>query len=166
MLSRAENARPAMQEGSVLFSGEIQKNFAESGRPDRWLPSQRVVRHGGQTLRKSGHLQHTLLLPEVGDKSITFGSNLPYAAIHLFGGEIRRYAHSELFVRNRVTNEDSDKLGQFKKGTSKGRGHTVGEYTIKMPKRYYMYFSPESVATFGDIVREYLLGGFAAKWRA
>lgn len=156
IIARSQNLAPALREGALLLTGEFQKNFEEGGRPEKWIPSKRSVKEGGQTLRDTGALEHSLLTPQVDERSISFGSNLPYASIHLFGGEIHRPARSEIFTRNRKKRGPG--RGRFSGGTKSGRGNTLSEYTIKMPQRYYLYFSNQAEITLGDILRNHVMG--------
>lgn len=155
MIARSQNLEPALREGALLFTSEFQKNFAEGGRPEKWPPSKRALKEGGQTLRDSGALEHSVLQPQVDSQSVTFGSNLPYAAIHQFGGEIRRAARSEIFKRSRISR--GPRRGQFKGGTETGRGMSFKEYVIKMPARPFLYVSQGAEETFGQIVRDHVL---------
>lgn len=157
MIARSQNLEPALREGALLFTSEFQKNFAEGGRPEKWPPSRRALKEGGQTLRDTGALEHSVLQPQVDSQSVTFGSNLPYAAIHQFGGEIRRAARSEIFKRNRISR--GPRRGQFKGGTQAGRGMTFKDYVIKMPARPFLYASEEAEQTFGQILRDHVVSG-------
>jgi phage gpG-like protein len=152
ILSRADNPRPALEEIAPIMSNEIQTNFDDEGRPEKWPVSKRVQKHGGQTLTDTAALRHSLLTPQIGERSIMLGSNLPYAALQLFGGVINRFAHSEIFIRNRT------KLGRFKKGTRPGKGSTVKEYSISIPAHNYLYFAPQTQATFAGILKRYVMG--------
>lgn len=81
--------RPMSAVGDVLI-GQIDDAF-ESGRSpagDRWRESGRVKRDGGQTLVDKGILRGSMTR-EVDRQSVTVGTNVPYAAIHNFGGTIR-----------------------------------------------------------------------------
>ncbi len=137
--------REAFLEIGNLLKSEIHENFRAGGRPVRWIPSQRVQKKGGQTLRLSGHLLNSFQV-EATDKSVQVGSNLPYARIHNFGGDIIRHAQSRLAVDFR-----RPKKGKFagkqlfaKKGTGTIRKNvTVGQYTITIDRRPFDYISPK-----------------------
>lgn len=156
ILSRADHPRPALEEIAPIMSNEFQTNFDEEGRPERWPVSKRVQKHGGQTLTDTAALRHSLLTPQIADRSITLGSNLPYAAIQLFGGEIKRFAHSELFLRNRFVR--GEKAGRFKKGTKAGKGSTFKEYSINIPAHNYLFIAPQTQETFAGILKRYVMG--------
>lgn len=164
MLARAMDIAKPLAEIGQLGVGEMKLNIDEGGRPEQWPPSQRVKKHGGQTLRLTGNLYNSITY-ETGPGSVAWGPGgtaSAYAAIQNFGGQIHRYAHSELFERNR------NRTGRFKKGTDYGKklfstnpgakGNTVGEYTITVPARHFDYVSPDAQETFGNIMQQFVVG--------
>lgn len=74
------------------------------------------------------------------------GTNLVYAPIHQYGGTIEKAARSETFTRKRWTKQKFNKkgelvkkrIGQFKKGTTPGKGLTFRAHTITIPARPYL----------------------------
>jgi len=156
MLEKASNMKPALQVIAVKQTSSFQQNFIEGGRPESWKVSKRVAKHGGQTLLISGRLMRSLLTPQVTNEGITFGSNLPYAAIHQYGGEINMPARSGLFLRDRITR--GTRKGKFRKGTEAGRGSTRKGYTITMPARPSIVFQPQDIEDAGKILLGHLIG--------
>lgn len=157
-LSKAENRLPAMREIAVRLVSSIQQNFREGGRPDRWLISRRAKKEHGQTLLKSGRLMKSVTIPEITPEGITFGSNLPYAAIHQFGGEIHRKAQTLLFRRTK-TGESRFLSRRAAERRRKGaiRFARTGEYVIRMPARPYIMFQSADVVDAGQILLRHLL---------
>ena len=164
MLARAMNPEMALAEIGQIGVGEMKENIDEGGRPEQWPPSQRVKKHGGRTLRLTGNLYNSISFV-TGPGNVAWGPGgtaSAYAAIQNFGGQIKRYAHSELFERNRK------RTGRFKKGTDYGsklfstnkgaKGNTIGEYTITIQPRPYDYVSPEAHETFGNIMQQFVVG--------
>lgn len=156
LIQRAQNPLPAYQEIGALLAGEIQKNFFAGGRPDRWSISRRAKKEAGQTLLKTGRLMKSVTVPNVSNDGIEFGSNLPYAAIHQFGGDIQMRARSELFVRNRFTR--GPKKGKFKLGTKAGRGNTLGAYVVTIDARPYIVFLPDAITKSTEIFGRHVFG--------
>jgi phage gpG-like protein len=157
LMERAQHLKPALTEFAVYQVGSFQKNFEEGGRP-AWTPSQRVVKHGGQTLIKSGRLQRSVTDPEVNDTGIVFGSNLPYARIMQFGGTIERKPQTLLFRRtasgaNRFA---SRKYAMNRKAGSIGYARTGG-FTITEIARPYIVFQPEDIAMAAQIIGSFLI---------
>ncbi len=154
-MNRAVNRLPAMKEIGIMLAGRIQGNFRTGGRPP-WAPSRRAIKESGQTLLKTGRLMKSVSTPEITAEAITFGSNLPYAAIHQFGGTIEIPARSSLYRQNRVTRGPNK--GRFRRGTTQGRGFTTKAYTIHMPARPYVVFGDQEFQDAGAIALSHLLG--------
>ena len=98
---RTHNLTPVMKIIAQIVRTSIVKNFESGGRPVAWKPSQRVLKSGGQTLRKSGQLMNSLTAKATSSQAIV-GTNKIYAAIQNFGGvtkphEIRPSAKKALF---------------------------------------------------------------------
>lgn len=155
LLARASNRLLLFKEVAFRLASSIQTNFREGGRPDRWKSSRRAAKESGQTLLRTGRLMRSASLPKINADGIEFGSNLPYAAIHQFGGEIQMPARSELFRRLRISR--GKRQGKFKKGTEFGRGFTRSAHTIHMPARPYIVFQDDDVADAGKIILGHLL---------
>lgn len=86
---------------------------------------------GRAIMIKSGRLRNSLRGRVMGN-DVIWGTDVPYAKVHNEGGEITRYARSELFVRNR------SKKGKFKRGTTAGQGFTFKGSSRRMPQRQFM----------------------------
>lgn len=168
MIARAINPRKPMTEIGIMMVSDMQENIDLGGRPDQWEESERAKREGGQTLRDSGTLRRGII-SEVGDRSVAAGPTM-LGRNHITdprvfkllaeGGDVQRYARSELFVRNRK--KTGENKGQFKKGTTRGargRGNMIGAHTAHYPARNYPYIPPESGLTFGQIIQMYVIEG-------
>jgi phage virion morphogenesis protein len=104
--------------------GNILKNSIEDSFPAQkspfgapWKPSYRVATTGGHTLVKSGTLSSTWNI-RANATSVTVGTNVPYAAIHQFGGVIR---------------PKNGKILRFK-----GSGGWVSKKEVVMPARPFL----------------------------
>jgi len=62
-------------------------NLAPDGNP--WKPSRRALADGGRTLVKSGDLRDSIHHEASGNEVVIGPEDLPYAAIHQFGGVIK-----------------------------------------------------------------------------
>lgn len=163
MISRASNPQKPLTEIGGIMVSEIMENFRVGGRPDKWKESQRAKRKGGQTLVDTTALMRGNVF-EVADGSVSAGPTM-VGKNHItdprvfkllaFGGDVQRFARSETFVRNRKTRGVNK--GQFKKGTTAGRGMTFGEHVAHYPARDYTYVSPEAIGTFGEIMQRFLI---------
>lgn len=147
MLAVGGLSREARLEIGLIILSEFQENFRVGGRPTPWPKSQRVLKKGGQTLRKTGHLIRSIAV-NTDDNSVAIGSNLPYARIHAFGGDIVRYPHSRLGVAFRKR----DGKTQFaRKGLKRveRKNITVGRYIITIDQRDYTYISQKGASSIG-----------------
>lgn len=147
-----------------IVRSSIDQNFISEGRfgdglfgggTQKWKKSKRAIKQGGQTLSDTGRLASSIqvVVSQQGSRlNIQAGSNLVYAAIHNFGGEIRIPSHSRLYVQKRYTR--GPKKGKFKKGTTFGKGYTVKSYTIRMPARPYLVLQDEDVLQILKLISE------------
>ena len=91
---RGENLRPLMKNITGVFAYSTEENFANEGRPNKWLDlSERTKKQRkksghwpGQILQVSGQLASSIST-YYDDESAIIGSNLDYAAIHQLGGQ-------------------------------------------------------------------------------
>lgn len=75
---------PVRRDFAEYMVTSVKRNFEAGGRPRRWVPSQRVVLTGGQTLIKTGRLRRSIVA-QVSGETVLVGSNLAYAGAHQFG---------------------------------------------------------------------------------
>ncbi|MBE7709146.1 MAG: phage virion morphogenesis protein [Cyanobacteria bacterium SIG32] len=91
---RGENLRPLMKNIAGIFAYSTEENFANEGRPDKWLDLSEKTK---KQRKKSGHWPGQILQVEgrlaasittaYDNESAVIGSNLDYAAIHQLGGQ-------------------------------------------------------------------------------
>lgn len=94
LAQRGENLRPLMKNIAGILAYSTEENFANEGRPDKWLDlSGRTKKQRkksghwpGQILQVSGQLASSIST-YYDDESAVIGSNLDYAAIHQLGGQ-------------------------------------------------------------------------------
>ena len=94
LAQRGGNLRPLMKNIAGIFAYSTEENFANEGRPDKWLDlSERTKKQRkktghwpGQILQVSGQLASSIST-YYDDESAIIGSNLDYAAIHQLGGQ-------------------------------------------------------------------------------
>lgn len=122
--------------------------FKSQTGPDgqKWKPSKRAQKTGGQTLVLKAHLLRSISYKAT-NAGAQWGSNRVYAAIHQFGGQIQKLAFSStLRLRTGkggalLRQKDHAHLAVFAKATHKNavqRRYTVGAHTINMPARPYL----------------------------
>lgn len=164
------NWSPILGDIENVIKTSIDRNFSEGGRfgndnpfgggSNKWIVSKAAEKRGGQTLLDDGNLVKSVNINisyKSNQISIEVGSNLPYAAIHNFGGTIQRAARSKLYTQNRYkTTTTKHTKGQYKKGTSWGQGDTVGEHTITIPARPFLVLQDEDIDKIKQIVSNYI----------
>jgi phage virion morphogenesis protein len=79
--------QPAMQRMGLVLKSAAQLRFRQEQAPDG-VPWKKSGKETGRTLTDSGQLRRSLTVRAT-RSDVTVGSNLTYAAIHQFGGEIR-----------------------------------------------------------------------------
>ena len=140
MLARASNPEPPLREIGMLGVGEMKQNIDEGGRPEKWKPSIRVQRSGGQTLRLSGALYNSISFG-VGSGTVVWGPGgtaSKYAAIQNFGGTIKA--------------KNKPMLKFFIPGVG-----WIAKKEVTIPARPFDTVSPETQMTFGEILRAFIV---------
>ncbi|PIW30411.1 MAG: phage virion morphogenesis protein [Rhodospirillales bacterium CG15_BIG_FIL_POST_REV_8_21_14_020_66_15] len=100
MLSGVSNLEPLMDEIGGIMVASTQHNFETGRAPDgtAWIPSQRALAEGGQTL-----IHHGILLSSITHQankdSVEWGSGTVYAGIHQLGGRAGRRGATKLPAR-------------------------------------------------------------------
>lgn len=138
------------------------KNQAFNGQA--WKARQNKSKRGNgrqNILVQSGALRRSIRIIRSTATSVTVGSDLPYADVHNEGGEIKRKARSETFVRNRYSK--GKRKGKFAKGTTSGRGYSFRAYSYRMSKRQFLGRSPALDTAINKTVKRHILN--ALKFR-
>jgi phage virion morphogenesis protein len=86
---RMGNLSPVMRDIGEIVRRSVERNFEAQGRPGKWLPSQRALKTGGQTLSLTGRLRRSFSVKGAGSR-VTVGTNVVYAAIQQMGGKAGR----------------------------------------------------------------------------
>lgn len=113
LVARGEDLTPAMDAiGSALVTSTLlrfERGQDPEGTP--WLPSQRALETGGQTLIKTGRLRDSITHRATAD-SVVVGTNLVYAAIHQLGGQAGRGRRTRIPARPYlgVSADDRDEI--------------------------------------------------------
>lgn len=160
---------PVMRVIAGIMEDAVEENFAREGRP-KWLGHSkrtRKQRPSGKILQDSGRLASSIV-PRATNNSAMVGTNTRYAAIHQFGGEITRAAHSG-WVRLRTdargnlvrqgTEGRAARLAVFAKDSHKRARkvrYTTGESKTRMPARPFLALTPADGDNIERTVAEYL----------
>ncbi|MXS82271.1 phage virion morphogenesis protein [Nitrosomonas oligotropha] len=138
LIATGQSPRDVMQEIAAYGENSTQRRFADGQAPDgtSWKPSWRAMDKGGKTLIDSSRLLGSIT-GDSGDDFAEWGSNVIYAAIHQFGGEIRPKSKKALFFR-----------------TPSGGGRSMKKVTI--PARPYLGINQKDEENIIDIVNRHL----------
>lgn len=166
---RVSNLSPIMQTIGARITTQTKDRFRSEGPAPDGTPWARLQ---ASTLKRKKHskiltestaLRDSVHYQMLGNNAVSVGTgeNIPYAAIHQFGGTINQGARSELFVRNRYkrsVKETGRQKGQFKKGTTAGQGLTFGNRVINIPARPFLGLSRENSDEILGIINGYIAG--------
>lgn len=128
----SETLKSAMKECAETALDFVAESFEKGTDPygAKWPQSARARKQSGQTLVDDGILRNSFT-DKISADSFTVTSNVKYAAIHQFGGEIQQ--------KPRLQTLRFNKKGRFVKKTAKRIARTVtttiGDRTITMPQR-------------------------------
>ena len=112
---QCEDLRPLMKNIAGIFADSTEDNFAEEGRPDKWVELSEVTKnlrkeinkYPGQILQVTGQLASSVNTYYDNDSAI-IGSNLAYAAIHQLGGQAGRNKKVTIPARPYIKLVDDD----------------------------------------------------------
>lgn len=164
VLMRARDLGPALDDiGGMLVAstlGRFELSVGPDGQP--WLPSRRARRQGGKTLVDRGRLMGSIA-HRVAGTAVEVGSNVPYAAIHQFGGRIVRHAHATTVHRGHDKATDTVPNRFVKRSDKAFRTvHDVPEYTISMPPRPFLGIDAGDQDEVLEILRGHIRGVMAS----
>lgn len=122
-----------------------------------WQKSRRAAETGGRTLYKIGHLYQSIT-SQAGPDSVAVGSDVVYAAIHQFGGDVQHAARVQTIYR-RLADMQAERPAPFVK---RGRAtfvsnHQVAAHTVTMPARPYLGVSADDQAEILAVVEDAFL---------
>lgn len=137
LLRKSRDMRPALRDIGEMLVSSTHERFENEEDPEgnSWTPSRRAKDDGGQTLSVSGRLRNSIT-SRVSAIGVEVGTNVKYAAIHQFGGEIKPKTAAALVF------EVGDRLVFARK--------------VQMPARPYLGISDDDRQEAIDIVKDYL----------
>lgn len=146
---------PAMDEiGAAMVSSTLlrfQSGTAPGGAA--WAPSARARKEGGQTLVESSRLRGSITHSADAD-SVEIGTNVIYAAIHQFGGQIQKHAHSAPIYRRQADVADGGPARFVKRSKADFMTwHEVKDHTIDIPARPFLGVDVGDEAEIAAILR-------------
>ena len=161
--------RNILRDIQVEMTDEFDRNFErEAFFSEAWQRRRSPTRPGGHILVDTGRLRQSVR-SEIRENSVVFMSDLPYAAIHNEGGEIKVTAKMKKFFWYKYYSTTGT-FGRRKDGTlRKDRRNrqltTEAEFwramalmktgaSIKIPRRKFLGYAPEVEAAVREIIEE------------
>lgn len=155
----------------VELADEFDKNFERQGFfAEKWQRHKSPLRKDGHILVKSGDLRRSIRA--VSDaNSVTFSSDLPYAAIHNDGGEIQVTARMKRYFWHKyyetVGGFGRKKNGQLRKDKRNAMLGEAAEFykhmalmkvgsKITIPRRRFLGYSPEIEKAVTEVIEDNL----------
>ena len=145
-----------LQEIGLVMLSSVQQNFIAQGRPVSWKPSQRAIIQHGQTLRDTGRLMNSITM-KVYENHVRVGTNVIYAVIQHFGGEIKKGVQVKGYTRIlKKSDMKMKKGGKWFYPISDVKSHSRKMNTT-IPARPYMLLQDEDWELIKEIGYKYLI---------
>ncbi len=161
--------RNILKDIRIEMTDEFDRNFERQAFfSEAWQRRKSPTRPGGSILIDTGQLRRSIS-SRTTENSITFYSDLPYAAIHNDGGEIKVTPKMKRFFWYKYY-EATGSFGRKKNGEKRNDKRTVqltteSEFwrfmalmkvgkTIKIPRRRFLGTSPEVEQAVREIIEE------------
>lgn len=164
LAQRTGSLAPAMAEIAGALEDSTRYRFETQTGPDgvAWLPSIRALAEGGQTLTDTGRLRNSITSDSGADWA-EIGTNIVYAGIHQFGGEIKHEARQQT-IHRRVNQRTGELSRGFVRASQSNFAQdvSVGAYKVEIPARPFLPVSAEDELSIIDILTDHFGGGGAA----
>lgn len=164
MKLKSQNLNEPLHKAGNVMLKSIDTNFETEGRPEGWMPlspltmrAKLAAGYGGKILTRTGNLKRSIAFRVTGNK-LHVGTSTLYAAIHQFGGVIKKKQRTGVLTFGRkggfVTIRGRPRIGTFAKKV------IFGAHTIYMPPRKFLLFQDEDVDRINSLVSEHILKDF------
>lgn len=162
-MDRARKLSPSQRQafltsiGGRAVTDTVVNQFGNERSPDgvKWLPSQRVRKHGGKTLQLRGYLVGSITYNATPDV-LQWGSPMRYAAAMQGGATIQVYARSQSLYRRVAGGALSrgfvkKSKSNFEQRVTIGKNLKAGEaFEIKIPARPFLGISQDFALEIRD----------------
>lgn len=122
LANKTSDLKPLMKNIAGIFASAAEDNFAEEGRPDKWIDLSEVTKKQrkkigkspGQILQVTGQLASSVNTYYDEDSAI-IESNLAYAAIHQLGGQAGKNKKVTILARPylKLTDDDLEEIIKY-----------------------------------------------------
>lgn len=158
IVSRVDHPRPMFEDIGLSLVTSTQRRFEEGRAPDGspWPPSLRALAHGGKTLIDSARLMQSITFNAF-DTGVEIGTNVVYAAIHQFGGTIKKAERQHTTYRRYDARKDELSPRFVKKSKSNfAEDVTIPAHEIKMPARPFLGLDDHDEKEIVRVAEDYL----------
>lgn len=157
---RLADARGMWAQVGASLVTSTQRRFEESRAPDGsiWPPSLRVLAHGGKTLIDTARLMQSITFNAF-DDGVEVGTNVVYAAIHQFGGQIT-VPERQQTLHFKTSKRTGQKLQGFRKA-GKADVHvatTIPAHSVTIPARPFLGLDDDDDREIMAIAADWLAG--------
>ncbi|MBF0541916.1 MAG: phage virion morphogenesis protein [Nitrospirae bacterium] len=153
---KALNMKPLLKGIGSVMVRSVQKNFDAGGRPEPWTPSKRALNTGGKTLIDTSRLMKSINAQVIDNNTVFIGTNVAYAAIHQFGGDLHHDARDRTlnFHINHITGRSL--FSKLHRANFQQDVH-VGEHDIHMPERPFLEIQTEDLEQIKELGINYFM---------
>lgn len=150
LIDRVTHKQPLMSTIAGIMADAVEENFAQEGRP-KWLG----IKRDGKILQKSGQLAASVT-PYSDNENAVVGTNKKYAAIHHFGGTIKRKARAQslYFRQSKDGSIGRCFVKKWRSNFTQTAHISAGEVTI--PARPFLTLQPDDLNEIENAVNNYL----------
>lgn len=161
---KSRDLNEPLKKAGIVMLKSIDTNFEAEGRPERWMPlspftmrAKLAAGYGSKILIRTGDLRRSIV-SRVGGNKLHVGTSIPYAAIHQFGGAIKKKQRTGVLTFKRrggfASTKGRPRIGAFAKKI------IFGAHTIYMPPRKFLLFQDEDVDQINSLISEHILKDF------
>ncbi|WP_140918357.1 phage virion morphogenesis protein [Limnobaculum xujianqingii] len=151
LVDKIQHREPLMRDIAGIMADAVEENFAQEGRP-KWLG----IKRDGKVLQDKGRLAASNTAFSDNDNAVV-GTNSKYAAIHHFGGVIKKKARTQsLYFKQ---NKDGSVGRRFVRKSKSNFSQTanIGAHQVTMPARPFLTLSNDDINEIEHAVSEYLV---------
>ncbi len=166
--ARLKDLSPVMQHASLVLLTGVSRTFSNETDPntgEKWQPLAATTllerakkRYTGSMLKRTGDLAKSVH-PEHDKHSALVGTNKVYAAIHQFGGQIKRNPRTQILHFRKTVSGQYRFAKKNDKRTKLAMKANVGSYTINIPARPFLGVSRDTMEEILETLRAHILEG-------
>lgn len=152
------NLSDLMEQLAAQVEFDTARRFETQVDPDGnpWPPSLRALAENGETLTDTARLRQSIT-SSVSPTAFEVGTNVVYAAIHQFGGTVKKPARQqELFWHMGKDGAISDWRFVKRSKANYSETHTIKAHDVRIPARPFLGVGSKDQDTLTAIARDWL----------